>query len=100
MFCNIIKLLVAGLFACLTMTACSNNTHASKPLSPEAQKRIRDQEEAKKIQDRNNQMRAFNSQIQEQNRMEQLEVDRLRAQRAAQRNAEREARRAEEEKNQ
>ena len=95
---KIANTLVMGLFTVLTVSACSSNSHSSKPMSPEAQKRIRDQQEAKNIQDRNNQMRAANAQIQEQNRLEQLEVDRLRAERAAQRNAEREARRAEEEK--
>jgi len=100
MFCKIVKLFILGLFAVLVMSACSSSAHSSKPMSPEAQKRIRDQQEAKNIQERNNQMRAMNAQIQEQNRLEQLEVDRLRAERAAQRNAEREARRIEEEKNQ
>ena len=94
---KIIKCFVAGFLACLTITACSNSAHSSKPMSPEAQKRIRDQQEAKKIQDRNNEMRAINAQIQEQNRLEQLEVNRQRAERAAQRNAEREARRVEQE---
>ena len=100
MFNKIVQCVIVCLLAGLTISACSSNAHSSKPLSPEAQKRIRDQQEAKNIQDHNNQMRAINSQIQEQNRLEQLELDRLRAERAAQRNAEREARRAEDEKNQ
>lgn len=100
MFCKIVNSLVIGIIAILAMSACSNNAHSSKPLSPEAQKRIRDQQEAKNIQDHNNQIRAMNAQIQEQNRLEQLELDRQRSERAAQRNAEREARRAEDEKNQ
>ncbi len=97
MLCKIIKLFVTGLCAVLTISACSSSAHSAKPMSPEAQKRISDQQEAKKVQDKNNEMRAINTHIQEQNRLEQREVDRLRAQRSAQRNAEREARRVEQE---
>jgi TolA-binding protein len=98
MFFKIGKYFFTYFLVSLLISACSSSAQSSKPLSPEAQKRIRDQQEAKRIQDRNNEIRVINSQIQEQNRLEQLQFDKQRAERAAQRNAERETRRAEEEK--
>ena len=91
---------IVGLILVLTLSACSNSGQTAKPLSPEAQKRIRAQQEAKEQQERNNQERAMNFQIQLQNRQEQLELDKLRTERAAQRNADREARRVEDEQSQ
>lgn len=81
--------LVAGFFLTQTLSACSNVEQTAVPMSLEGQKRIRAQQEAKIKQEHNNQIRAMNYQIQEQNRLEQRELERLRAERAAQRNAKR-----------
>lgn len=80
--------LVSGFLIGGFIAACAS----PPPKSPEFQRRTKAAQEAKEIQDRNNQIRENNRQIQEQNRLEELELARMRAERAAQRNAERAAR--------
>jgi hypothetical protein len=99
MIFKIILNLAAGFFVAQTMSACSNVEQTAVPMSQEGQKRIRAQQEAKIKQERNNQIRAANYQIQEQNRLEQRELERLRAERAAQRNAKRAMPQSEEKQN-
>ena len=87
---------VTGLFVSALVSACSS----PPPVSPEYQQRLKAAQEAKEIQDHNNQVRVYNQQIQEQSRLEERELARLRAERAEQRNAARAARQEANEQNQ
>lgn len=98
--------LILSFFISLTISACSSSappaqtqSTAVQTQSPEFQKRLKVEQDAKNQQELNNRIRAMNFQIQLQNRQEGFELERLRAVRAAQRLADRAARRAEEEKN-
>lgn len=94
-------LMVTGLFLGLTLSACSSSGPSSKSSqnnpqnsrSAEFQRRVDAEQAAEDQRDRNNQ-------IQEQNRRDELELRKMRAERAAQRNAAREQRRAEYEQSQ
>jgi len=94
-------MLFTGLFVGLVLAGCSSSGGSSSKSgssnqqnrSPAFQKRVLAEEAAEDARDRNNQ-------IQEQNRIEELELRRMRAERAAQRDAQRAARRAEYEQQQ
>jgi hypothetical protein len=86
------SLLTAFIFG-LTLTACSSsgpnsssgsNNSSSKNQRPEFQKRIQAETDAEDQRDRN-------ALVQEQTRKEEVHLRKLRAERAAQRNAQREA---------
>ena len=83
---EIVPKLILSLAAGCFIAACSNTEPTVVPLSPEGQKRIQAKQELKIKQERNNQMRVMDYQIQEQNRLEQRELEKLRAERATQRN--------------
>ena len=87
---------VTGFFVGVLLSACSS----PPPVSPEYQRRLKAAQEAKEIQDHNNQVREYNQQVQEQNRLEERELARLRAERAEQRNAAQAARQEANEQNQ
>jgi hypothetical protein len=87
--------LFTALFMGLTLSACSSSgsnkkssssssSSSSQNRSPEFQKRLQAESDAEDARDRN-------AKVQEQTRLEELELMRLRADRAAQRNAQREA---------
>jgi len=81
-------LLFTAIFMGLTLTACSssgsNKKSASQNRSPEFQRRLQAESDAEDARDRN-------AKVQEQTNMENQELRKLRADRAAQRNAQREA---------
>jgi hypothetical protein len=81
-------LLFTAIFMGLALTACSssgsNKKSSQNNRSSEFQRRIQAETDAEDQRDRN-------AQVQEQTRMEELQLRRLRADRAAQRNAQRAA---------
>jgi len=88
-------LLIAGLVVGLTLSACgstggsgskssSSGPSSQQNRSAEFQRRLLQEQAAEDARDRN-------AQIQEQTRLEEVELQRMRAERAAQRNAAREA---------
>ncbi len=81
-------ILLTAIFMGLTLTACSssgsNKKSSSQNRTPEFQKRIQAETDAEDQRDRN-------AQVQEQTRLEEIQLRKLRADRAAQRNAARAA---------
>jgi hypothetical protein len=81
-------ILLTAIFMGLSLTACSssgsNKKSSSQNRSPEFERRIQAETVAEDQRDRN-------AKVQEQTRLEELSLRKLRAERAAQRNSQREA---------